>query len=117
MERVLERLKALLPEADEDLLKFVAEAAVRQILNYINHDELPQELETAAVLISRAYWSAAGFDGSAQTVTAVKRGDVQTSFAVGSGSSGSAGTFNLGNDNGDFFGWKTVLNEYRKLRW
>ena len=22
-----------------------------------------------------------------------------------------------GNDNGDFFGWKTVLNEYRKLRW
>ena len=41
MERGLERLKALLPEADEDLLKFVAEAAARQILNYINHDELP----------------------------------------------------------------------------
>ena len=47
----------------------------------------------------------------------VKRGDGQTSFATGSGSSGSANTFNLGTDSGDFFGWKTVLNEYRVLRW
>ena len=50
-------------------------------------------------------------------VASVKRGDVQTSFATGSGSSGSANTFNLGTDSGDFFGWKTVLNEYRVLRW
>lgn len=109
MERVLERLKALLPEADENLLAFAAEAAVRQILNYINHDELPQELETAAVLISRAYWSAAGFDGSTQAVTAVKRGDVQTNF-------GAEKTVADLSGNG-FFGYRAMLDPFRKLRW
>lgn len=109
MESVLTRLKALLPGADEALLEFVVEAAVQQILNYINHDKLPQELETAAVLISRAYWSAGGFDGSTQTVTAVKRGDVQTNFGAEKTAVDLSG-------NG-FFGYRAMLDPFRKLRW
>ena len=90
------------------------------VLRYSNWDELPLELENVLAVMCVSYYKAAGLGTTAAApgaVSSVKRGDVQTSFAVGSGSSGSAGTFNLGNDNGDFFGWKTVLNEYRKLRW
>lgn len=89
------------------------------VLRYINWDELPLELENVLAVMCVSYYKAAGLEPPRRrgAVSSVKRGDVQTSFAVGSGSSGSAGTFNLGNDNGDFFGWKTVLNEYRKLRW
>lgn len=109
MERVLERLKSLLPDADEGLLGFVAESTVRQILNYINHDELPQELETAAVLISRAYWDKGGFGGNNQTVTSVKRGDVQTNFSA------EKTTADL--DGAGFFGYRSMLVPFRKLRW
>ena len=65
-----------------------------------------------------SYYKSAGLGTTTAAVgpvASVKRGDVQTSFATGSGSSGSANTFNLGTDSGDFFGWKTVLNEYRVL--
>ena len=89
-------------------------------LSKFTKDELPLELENVLAVMCVSYYKAAGLGTTAAApgaVSSVKRGDVQTSFAVGSGSSGSAGTFNLGNDNGDFFGWKTVLNEYRKLRW
>ncbi len=109
MESVLKSLKALLPDADEGVVEFVAKAAVQQILNYINHELLPKELETAAVLIAKAYWDSGGFGGDAQTVTSVKRGDVQTNF----GAEKTAVKF----DGQGFFGYKAMLCPFRKMRW
>lgn len=120
---VLQKVKALLGITTEDqdvVLEYVIQTVQTLVLRYINWDELPLELENVLAVMCVSYYKAAGLGTTAAAlgaVSSVKRGDVQTSFAVGSGSSGSAGTFNLGNDNGDFFGWKTVLNEYRKLRW
>lgn len=107
--RVLESLAALLPGADEAAIGIVTEAVVQQILNYTNLDELPEQLVTPAVLIAKAYWKAGGFDGSAQTVTAVKRGDVQTSFGAEKTAVDLAGS--------GFFGYKAMLDPFRKLRW
>lgn len=120
---VLQKVKVLLgitTEDQDDVLEYVIQTVQTLVLRYINWDELPLELENVLAVMCVSYYKAAGLGTTAAApvaVSSVKRGDVQTSFAVGSGSSGSAGTFNLGNDNGDFFGWKTVLNEYRKLRW
>ena len=120
---VLQKVKALLgitTEDQDDVLEYVIQTVQTLVLRYINWDELPLELENVLAVMCVSYYKAAGLGTTAAApgaASSVKRGDVQTSFAVGSGSSGSAGTFNLGNDNGDFFGWKTVLNEYRKLRW
>ena len=120
---VLQKVKVLLgitTEDQDDVLEYVIQTVQALVLRYINWDELPLELENVLAVMCVSYYKAAGLGTTAAApgaVASVKRGDVQTSFAVGSGSSGSAGTFNLGNDNGDFFGWKTVLNEYRKLRW
>lgn len=118
---VLQKVKVLLgitTEDQDDVLEYVIQTVQTLVLRYINWDELPLELENVLAVMCVSYYKAAGLGTTAAApgaVSSVKRGDVQTSFAVGSGSSGSAGTFNLGNDNGDFFGWKTVLNEYRKL--
>lgn len=109
MESVLKSLKALLPDADEAVVEFVAIASVRQILNYINCELLPKELETAVVLIAKAYWDSGGFGGDTQTITAVKRGDVQTNF----GAEKTAVQF----DGESFFGYKAMLCPFRKMRW
>lgn len=106
---ILEKLAVLLPDADAAVLAIVTETAVQQILNYINHDTLPPELEGAAVLITKAYWSSGGFDGSGQAVTSVKRGDVQTNFGAEKSAVDFAGT--------GFFGYKAMLDPFRKLRW
>lgn len=119
----LEKVKALLgidgPDQDEVLL-FVIQTVEDLVLSYINQDTLPAPLENALIVMCVSYYKAAGL-GTTQAavgpVASVKRGDVQTSFANASGASGSASTFNLGADGQDFFGWRTVLNEYRKLRW
>ena len=116
---VLQKVKTLLgitTEDQDDVLEYVIQTVQTLVLRYINWDELPLELENVLAVMCVSYYKAAGLGTTAAApgaVSSVKRGDGQTSF----GSSGSAGTFNLGNDNGDFFGWKTVLNEYRKLRW
>ena len=72
------------------------------------------------IVMCVSYYKAAGL-GTTQAavgpVASVKRGDVTTSFANASGASGSASTFNLGTEGDDFFGWRTVLNEFRRLRW
>ncbi len=91
------------------MLSIVAETAVQQILNYINHDTLPQGLESAAAMIAKAYYENGGFDGSGQAVTSVKRGDVQTNFGAEKSAVDLAGT--------GFFGYKAMLDPFRKLRW
>lgn len=119
----LSKVKALLGItgiAQDDLLLFVIETIEEMVLSYINQDTLPAPLEKVLVVMCVSYYKAAGL-GNTQAavgpVASVKRGDVQTSFANTSGASGSASTFNLGAEGDDFFGWRTVLNEYRKLRW
>ena len=88
--------------------------------DHINQDALPAKLERVLVVMCVSYYKSAGL-GSTQAATgpvsSVRRGDVQTSFATPSGASGSAQTFNLGSQADDFFGWRTALNGYRKLRW
>lgn len=118
----LSKIKTLLGIQGEDedvVLEYVIEAVEGQVLRYINWDCLPPELENILVVMCVSYYKAAGL-GTATVATgavsSVQRGDVQTTFAAGNRSA-SAETFNMGNDGGDFFGWKTVLNEYRKLRW
>lgn len=109
-EEILSSLKSLLPSADESVLEFVVEAVSDAILNYINHDTLPKELKTAAVLICKAYYHKSGFDGSTADVTAVKRGDVQTNF-------GAEKTAVSLDGNSDFFGYRAMLAPFRKVRW
>lgn len=119
----LSKVKALLGIQTEDhdaILEYVIQTVEKMVLRYINWDTLPEDLENVMVVMCVSYYKSAGLGNSSATtspVASVKRGDVQTTFATGSGSSGSANTFNLGADNGEFFGWKTVLNEYRKVRW
>lgn len=119
----LSKVKALLGIQTEDhdaILEYVIQTVEKMVLRYINWDTLPEDLENVLVVMCVSYYKSAGLGNSSVTtgpVASVKRGDVQTTFATGSGSSGSANTFNLGADNGEFFGWKTVLNEYRKVRW
>lgn len=119
----LSKVKALLGVQTEDhdaILEYVIQTVEKMVLRYINWDTLPEDLENVLVVMCVSYYKSAGLGNSSATtgpVASVKRGDVQTTFATGSGSSGSANTFNLGADNGEFFGWKTVLNEYRKVRW
>lgn len=119
----LSKVKTLLgikTEDDDAVLEYVIQTVEGMILRYINWDTLPEDLENVLVVMCVSYYKSAGLGTTTVAVgpvASVKRGDVQTSFATGSGSSGSANTFNLGTDSGDFFGWKTVLNEYRVLRW
>lgn len=117
------KVKALLgiTGADQDyLIRFTVDTVLDMVLSYINQDTLPNRLETVLIVMCVSYYKAAGL-GTTQAATgpvsSVKRGDVQTSFATDSGTSGSAQTFNLGSNADDFFGWRTVLNGYRKLRW
>ena len=120
---VLQKVKVLLgitTEDQDDVLEYVIQTVEKMVLRYINWDTLPEDLENVLVVMCVSYYKSAGLGNSSATtgpVASVKRGDVQTTFATGSGTSGSANTFNLGADNGEFFGWKTVLNEYRKVRW
>lgn len=119
----LAKVKALLgiDGTDQDeLLLFVIQTVEEMVLAYINQDTLPAPLEKVLVVMCVSYYKAAGLgttQAAAGPVASVKRGDVQTSFANASGASGSASTFNLGADGQDFFGWRTVLNGFRKVRW
>lgn len=119
----LSKVKALLGitgTEKDDLIMFVIETVEDLVLSYINQDTLPAPLEKPLIVMCVSYYKAAGL-GTTQAavgpVASVKRGDVTTSFSNASGASGSASTFNLGAEGDDFFGWRTVLNEYRKLRW
>lgn len=120
-DRVL-KVKKLLGLSDENqnaLIEFALAAVEERILSYINQNALPRPLENVLIIMCVSYYKTAGFGSSeVQTgpISSVRRGDVQTTFAVRAGASASADTFNLGASD-DFFGWRNVLNEYRTLRW
>lgn len=114
-EEIVHRAKLLLdltPEKDA-LLQTAVEAVLDRTLTYLNMDELPDKLVSCVALMAVSYWRNAGFGqeaAAAGAVTSVKRGDVQTSFAASSaGDSAVAGME-------DFFGWRSVLNTYRKVK-
>lgn len=123
MER-LNQLKILLGISPEDVTKdevLILELSLveRQIINFINCETLPSELETPLVFICAAYHkqAASGTEETPQgAVSSVSRGDVSVSFSATSGASGAAGTYDLG-DGGSFFGWRATLVPFRKLRW
>lgn len=120
-ETQLAQLKILLGIEDNEqdmILGLSLQTVEKMVLAYLNRESLPEELENTLLLICAAYCKGAGL-GSGETspgpVTSVKRGDVTTSFA----SSGEAGgqTFSLGSGGDGFFGWRTVLDGFRKVRW
>ncbi len=111
----LSKLKLLLgissPERDE-ILKFTLESVENMILTYINCDTLPEQLERVLLAMCTSYYRSSGFGtetASVGAVTSVKRGDVETSFST-------ADSFDMSADSDGFFGWRTVLNGYRRLR-
>jgi len=115
----LEKLHILLGLTDDsqDALLELALAAVEEmVLSYINQRELPQGLEHTLLIMAAAYYKGAALgsmdaDGA---VTAIKRGDTQITYGVGA--SPAAHTFDL-NGGGGFLGWRTLLREYRVVRW
>lgn len=121
-EERLAKLKTLLGinGADQDaMLEIALETVEGQVLSYIHQDILPLGLEKPLLMMTVSYWKGAGL-GNDQVapgpITSVKRGDVSTSFASEGGADSTASTFGLGGGDG-FFGWRTTLNAYRKVRW
>lgn len=101
-------------DSEDSMLAFTLQLVESRVLSYIHDTRIPEGLEMALLAIAASYYRAAqpGTDAvGTGAVTSVKRGDVQTTFA-----DTSQAAFNL-TDGGDFFGWRSVLNEYRKLKW
>ena len=100
------------PASDEtELLQFVLDLACDKVKNYCNIEIIPKELENTVVRIAVDLWRTEGYGGEEKPkeVTAVKRGDVSTSFA-------SVSTCD--NVQSDYLSkYKAQLNSFRKLRW
>ncbi|MDO4754187.1 MAG: phage head-tail connector protein [Bacillota bacterium] len=110
MEGRLEALKTLIGESGSEkdaLLMQIITMVESQILDYINHESLPSALESVLLLICVEYYKSSY--QQADKVASITRGDVSISYDKG----GSG----LVSSSGDgFFGWKTMLNSYRRLR-
>lgn len=108
-------LAGISESANDELFNAVIDIVERNILNYINHETLPVELEYTLILIAVSYYKTSGIAKSeAQetgALTRVKRGDTEWQY-----STIQTSAFNL-LDSNDFFGYKTALNPFRKLRW
>lgn len=104
--------------AQDELLGFALDAVEDQTLAYTGLDAIPAPLERPLVLMAAGYCKSAAL-GSTETapgpVASVSRGNVSTSFAVPAGGE-AAGTFGLSSGDG-FFGWRSTLDRYRKVRW
>lgn len=97
-EKMLEALarklgKALPTNPDQDPLGDVLLDAVQDVKNFCNLEELPEALHSTVVRIAMDMWRGAGYgqDAAPKQVTAVKRGDVQTSFAAPGYAGGNSG--------------------------
>ncbi len=122
MEARLTQLKELLGIAgteEDGRLAFALAVTEDQILAYIRQERLPPGLERVLVLMAAGYWKGAGLGESrppAGAVSAVRRGDVSTAFAAAAGAESAAATFGTGSGDG-FYGWRTALTPYRRMRW
>ena len=112
---VLQKAKTLLgitTEDQDDVLEYVIQTVQTLVLRYINWDELPMELENVLAVMCVSYYKAAGLGTTAAApgaVSSVKRGDVQTNFGAEKTAVDLSG-------NG-FFGYRAMLDPFRKLRW
>jgi len=116
-ERLCKLIEALGSEADMFSADFGLTSVESMVLSYINHETLPKELDNTVILMATAYCKSAALgsmDTSEGAVTKIKRGDTEVSYNAGA--SPSANTFDLVNGEG-LAGWRTILNEYRRLRW
>lgn len=115
----LDWLKAVLAIDDTQqdvLLQLALDTMLQRILTYINFDALPAQLELVLIMITASYYlqSGLGDEGALpDNLTAITRGDVSMRFAA----SGAAGSncLDFGGADG-FFGWRSTLNAYRRLR-
>lgn len=112
---IFQRAKLMLGLSDEkdNLLQLAVDAVLDRTIGYLNTEGLPDRLVSCVALMAVSYWRNAGLGqekAAAGAVTSVKRGDVQTTFAaLTAGDSAVAGM-------DDFFGWRSVLNTYRKVK-
>ncbi len=118
----LQTLKLVLGIQDEqqdELLGFALGAVEDQALAYTGLEAIPAALERPLVLMAASYYKGAAL-GSTEAapgpVASVSRGNISTSFAVSAGEEATAGTFGLSAGDG-FFGWRSTLDRYRKVRW
>lgn len=102
-------------ESQDDLLDLALEVVEERVLAYLNRESLPPQLEHTLVLVAAGYCQGAGWAGThapGGAVTAVKRGDVTIDFG---GAGATQGAFDLaGGDT--FFGFREVLNGFRRVR-
>lgn len=119
-ETLVVRLRTLLAIEDDSqdyLLDYMLDSIRGRILRYINWPCLPEELEPVLLSMTVSYYKQSGIAPTVegeQEVTSVKRGDVTVSYGASSLSKSNA--FNIGDYGNDFLGWRSVLNEYRRLR-
>lgn len=116
-ERLYKLIEALGNEVDIFAAEFGLASVESMVLSYINHETLPAELDNTVILMATAYCKSAALgsmDTSEGAVTKIMRGDTEVSYNAGS--SPSVNTFDLVSGEG-FAGWRTILNEYRRLRW
>ncbi len=83
---------------------FALETTLREILTYLHRDMLPEELDNIWLLLTVAQWKE-GIFGPSLAVSSLSRGDVSTTFTTPSQRNGDG-----------FYGYKGVLDGYRKLR-
>jgi len=94
-----------------ELLQFVLELACDKVKNYCHIENIPEKLENTVVRIAVDLWRTEGYgsEEKPKEVTAVKRGDVSTSFASVSNSADTR--------NDCLCKYKAQLNSFRKLKW
>lgn len=109
---ITSKVKALLgiTGTEQDAtIDFVIEIIRSLVLDYINHDKLPPEIENAVIMMVVGYCRSNGMGVDAGAVTSVKRGDVSVSFGNAKVSAEAHAT--------DFWGYKSMLNGHRRMRW
>lgn len=96
---------------ETELLQFVLDLAIDKVKNYCHIEAIPKGLENTVVRLAVDLLRIEGYgsEEKPKEVTAVRRGDVSTSFASVSTSE---------NIQSDFLSkYKGELNSFRKLKW
>lgn len=103
--------KSNITNEETELLQFVLDLAADKVKNYCNIKIIPKELENTVVRIAADLWRTEGYgsEEKPKEVTAVRRGDVSTSFAS---------VYTSEAVQSDFLSkYKGELNSFRKLKW
>lgn len=103
--------KSNITSGELEILQFVLDLACDKVKNYCHIESIPKGLENTVIRIAADIWRTEGYGGEEKPkeVTAVKRGDVSTSFAAVSSSKAVQSDF--------LSKYKAELNRFRKLTW